>query len=180
MNIILIGPPGSGKSTQGDLLSKKLHIPYYSVGQILRRIAQSDRPDAKKIEGYLNSGNLLPNDVVMPIIEEHLEGKNHENGFILDGFPRIVEQAEKFKHPIDKVIYIDLPDKEALWRIAKRTDKRHDQSAMTILHRLELYHKEIDKVHDLYEKQGILIKIDGMPSAEEIHKNILQAVGFKS
>lgn len=176
MNIILIGPPGSGKSTQGDLLSKKLKLPYFSVGQILRKLSEGNSEKAEELKKYMDAGNLLPDDVIMPIIEDHLKHKDHHNGFIMDGFPRHLDQAHGFSQHIDKVIYIDLPDKEALWRIAKRTDKRHDQSAATIIHRLEVFHKETDKVRAFYEKQGKLIKVDGMPSIEKIHASILKAL----
>lgn len=176
MNIILIGPPGSGKSTQGDLLSKKLKLPYFSVGRILRKIAEDKSEKAEKLKKYMDAGNLLPDNIIMPIIEDHIKHEDHQNGFIMDGFPRHLDQAEGFSQPVDKVIYIDLPDKEALWRIAKRTDKRHDQSAATILHRLEVFHRDTDKVRAYYEKQGKLIKVDGMPSIEKIHASIVKAL----
>lgn len=176
MNIILIGPPGSGKSTQGKLLSEKLNLPYFSVGQILRDIAQTDDPQAEKIRSYTEKGDLLPDDIVIPIIEKHVAHADHQNGFILDGFPRVLDQAKMFNHHIDKVIYVSLDDKEALWRIAKRTDKRHDQSAATILHRIQVFHEQTDKVIEYYRNKGLLVEIDGMPSIEEIHKDILSKI----
>ena len=176
MNIILIGPPGSGKSTQGGLLSKKLDLPYFSVGHILRKIAEGDSDEAKEIQGYLREGNLLPDEIILPILTKHLEHEDHAHGFILDGFPRNIDQAQQFDQKIDNVIYIRLDDKEALWRIAKRTDKRHDQSATTILHRIDVFHKQTDKVIEYYREKGLLIEIDGHPSVEDIHTSILQAL----
>lgn len=173
MNIILIGPPGSGKSTQGALLSEALHLPYFSVGSILRAIAQGTDSQALEIRKFVDAGNLLSSDVILPILETHLQHENHKNGFILDGFPRSLEEAQKFSHHIDKVIYIRLPDKEALWRIAKRTDKRNDQSAATILHRIDVFHEETDKVIAYYKAKNIVFEVDGLPSAQEIHNQIL-------
>lgn len=176
MNIILIGPPGSGKSTQGTLLSEALKLPYFSVGSILRSLAEGSDDRANMIRGFLDAGNLLPADIVLSIIHEHLQHENHKNGFILDGFPRSLEEAQKFDQHIDKVIYIRLPDKESLWRIAKRTDKRHDQSASTILHRIEVFHEETDKVVAYYKEKGLVLEVDGMPSAEDIHQQIIQSL----
>lgn len=180
MNIILIGPPGSGKSTQGKLLSEKLNIPYFSVGQILRSIAEGDSEDAKNIKKYITQGNLLPDEVVVPIVEKYITEDSHAKGFILDGFPRVFEQARDFKHDIDHVIYVSLDDKEALWRIAKRTDKRNDQSAATILHRLEVFHAQTDKVIQFYRQKGILIEVDGHPSIDDIHAEILEKLNATS
>ncbi len=176
MNIILIGPPGSGKSTQGALLSQALSLPYFSVGSILRSLAEGDSQQAQTIRSYINEGNLLPDHIIMPILDAHLAHEDHKNGFILDGFPRDVEQAKAFTQHIDVVVYIRLPDKESLWRIAKRTDKRHDQSAATILHRIEVFHEQTDKVIEYYASQGILKEIDGMPDPQTIHTSILQAL----
>lgn len=176
MNIILIGPPGSGKSTQGALLSKVMSLPYFSVGSILRGIAEGDSQQSQTIRSYLNEGNLLPDDIIMPILDAHLAHEDHKNGFILDGFPRDLNQAKAFNQHIDVVLYIRLPDKESLWRIAKRTDKRHDQSAATILHRIEVFHEQTDKVIEYYKSLGILIEIDGMPDPQTIHSAIRSAL----
>lgn len=173
MNIVLIGPPGSGKSTQGILLGEKLHIPYFSVGQILRNKAEGTSEDAQMIKEYVDKGDLLPDSIMMPLVESYVAEIGH-NGFIMDGFPRHIEQAKQFKQHIDKVIYVSLPDEEAIVRITHRTDKRNDQSEATILHRLDVFHEQTDKVIEYYRENGKLIEIDGMPSVEEIHTNILR------
>src|SRR5664279_4220525 len=118
MKLIIIGIQGAGKSTQGNLLNKKLKVPYLSTGHIFRDIAKERTPLGRYIKETMNAGYLIPDSKTMEIVSEYLARPEYETGYILDGFPRTVTQAEKFKNGIDKVVYLEVSDKEALKRIA--------------------------------------------------------------
>ncbi|OGK29453.1 hypothetical protein A3B02_01395 [Candidatus Roizmanbacteria bacterium RIFCSPLOWO2_01_FULL_42_14] len=177
MNIVLIGIPGSGKSTQGKLLSEKLEIPYIAMGGILRDIADESTKRGKRIKTTLEHGDLLPDDEVIAIAREYLSKPENSHGYIIDGFPRTVNQAQNFSHDIDTVLLVMLDDKEALWRIALRIDPRNDQSAATIMHRLKVFHRDTDPLIEFYKQAGVLHEIDGYPSIEEVHTAILKELG---
>ncbi len=177
MRIILIGIPGAGKSTQGNLLSKQLKLPYLSTGHIFRLLSKDKSPQGRYIKEMLHSGNLIPDTKTLPIVEEYLSRSAYSRGYILDGFPRTVHQAKEFKQKIDKVIYIGLEDKDALWRIAFRTEERDDQAAATIIHRIQTFHTSTDPVIEYYREAGLLEDIDGNGTIDEVNERILRTLG---
>lgn len=179
MNIILIGIQGSGKSTQGNLLSEKLAIPYLSTGHIIREMAKEKTPMGRYIKETTYAGILIPDNIMIPIVSDYLKRKEYANGFILDGFPRTIEQAEKLPTVIDKVFYLEVSDKEALWRLSMQniSSERHDDTISAIRKRIESFHTYTKPVLDHYRKKGTLVEIDGEKEIEEIHKQILEHLG---
>jgi len=158
MKIVLIGIQGSGKSTQGNLLSEKLGIPYLSTGHIFREIAKEKTPLGRYIKEVMNAGYLIPDDKTLEIVNEYLGRAEYEKGYILDGFPRTPAQAEAFRNGINKVIYLNVSDKEALWRLAGRNDtEREDETLNAILRRIESFHKFTKPVLDFYRAKGTLV-----------------------
>jgi len=180
MKIILIGIQGSGKSTQGNLLRDKLKTPYLSTGHIFREIAKEKTSLGRYVKEVMNAGFLIPDGKTVHIVSEYLKKPEYENGYILDGFPRTLEQVEEFENGVDKVIYLRVSDKEALWRLSYRNgdkgEEREDETLTAIRRRIELFHKLTEPVLDHYEKRGILIEINGEKPIEDIHKEILEKI----
>ncbi len=177
-NLILIGIQGSGKSTQGNLLKKKLDLPYLSTGHIFRDIAKEHTPLGRHIKEVMNSGFLISDSQTLKIVTEYLSRPEYADGYILDGFPRTLKQAESFEHPVSKVIYLEVSDKEALWRLSYRegaeADGREDETLAAIRKRIELFHEHTKPVLDFYRHHHKLININGEQTVEKIHHEIME------
>ena len=123
MNIILLGAPGAGKGTQAEVISEHLSIPQISTGNIIREALKSGTELGKKVQSYMDAGQLVPDHVVIDIIKDRLAAGDSSNGFILDGFPRTIAQAEaldSMKVNIDKVIDIEVADEKIIERMSGR------------------------------------------------------------
>ena len=177
MKFVLIGIQGSGKSTQGNILSKLFKIPYLSTGHIFREIAKEKTTLGRYIKETINAGILVPDEKTIEIVNGYLSRPEYKRGYILDGFPRTLKQGEKFKNNVDKVIYLRIPDKEALWRLIHRSEQRDDETLPAIKKRIEMFHEFTDPVIEHYEKEKRLIDIDGTKSIEEVNKQILECLG---
>ncbi len=170
MNILVLGPIGSGKSTQADLLAQQLAIPHLSGGDVLHYASESTDPKYKDIRKKMLSGELVDGDMVIELMEEHLKGKEHKKGTIIDGFPRNIEEAKKFSVLINKVVYITLPDAEVIKRLTIRG--REDDTPEVIQNRIRIYHSETEPVLNFYREKGVLEEIDGNRSVEEVSLDI--------
>lgn len=175
MKIILMGIQGSGKSTQGNLLAKKLSVPYLSTGHIFREMAKEKTKLGRYIKEVMTAGYLIPDKKTLEIVNGYLSRREYESGYILDGFPRNTVQIKAFKESIGKVFYLRVSDKEALWRLSYRNDiVREDETLKAIRKRIELFHKFTEPVLEYYRIRGILVEINGERSVEEIHKEIMR------
>jgi|CXWL01.1.fsa_nt_gi adenylate kinase len=180
MNLIILGPQGSGKGTQAKLLAEKFGLAHLSSGDLLRAEAASGTPKGKLIADLLAKGDLLPFETVLEVLEPAIN--NAKGGFILDGTPRDVKQAEyldyflgKIGVKIDRVIYLSLPVEDSLARLLKRAQIEHrsDDTPETIKHRLEVYETETSPVLDYYRAKDLVLEIDGRPDIQTIFKDIL-------
>ena len=127
LNLILLGPPGSGKGTQGERLQADLRLPYYATGDILRAAVREGTDLGREAKEYMDRGDLVPDEVIIGMISERIEGKEAADGFILDGFPRTTAQAEALDEAIDRLerrltaaILIDVSDEEVVRRLSGR------------------------------------------------------------
>jgi len=182
MNLILLGPPGAGKGTQGHRLSERYNIPEISTGDILRAAVHKGTPLGQEAKSYMDRGALVPDEVMIGIVRERLAQDDTEGGFILDGFPRTVAQAEALMHlaeeqqrPIAHVISIEVPQEELLQRLAGRRqlEGRYDDTDEAIHHRLEVYERETAPLIDYYRRQGLLRCIVGVGTIDEIFQRIV-------
>jgi adenylate kinase len=143
LNLILLGPPGSGKGTQGERLQEDFRLPYYATGDILRAAVKDGTEVGKQAKEYMDRGDLVPDEVIIGVIAERLQGEEASDGFILDGFPRTVPQAEaldekmkELRREITGVILIDVPEDEVLRRLGGRRTCEKNPS--------HIYHLEFD------------------------------------
>lgn len=177
MKIVLIGIQGSGKSTQGELLQKRLNVPFLATGNIFRQLAKEENELGKYIREIMFAGYLIPDEKVLEIVSNYLAKPEYKNGYVLDGFPRTVAQAESFKDGADYVVYLKVSDEEALKRISNRNDSaRKDETPEAIQRRVEAFHKQTEPVIEYYRKKGQLIEVNGEDSIEEIHKTIFSKI----
>ena len=167
---IFIGPPGSGKGTYAELIEEQLGIKHISTGELLREAVASESEVGRKAKEYMESGRLVPDDIMNIIVDELLP----ENNFILDGYPRTLPQAEFLDMitDIDLVFYFDVPDEVIFDRLLKR--KRKDDTRETIEKRLREYEILTVPLLDYYE--GKLIELDSDRKIEEVVNDVIEII----
>lgn len=174
MKIVLIGIQGAGKSTQGNMLSQELNIPYLSSGHIFRMMAKEKTQLGRWLKETLNAGALVPDDMTLKIVMEYLQKPEYTNGYIIDGFPRTLAQAEAFSDGTEKAVFIDVSDKEALWRISGRVSDRDDETLQAIRKRISLFHELTAEVIEFYRDKGSLIQVNGEQEVEGVFTDIMK------
>lgn len=186
MRIVLLGPPGAGKGTQCLMLSKEKKIPHISTGEILREAVAGGTSLGQKVKALLDSGDLVPDATVIDLIRERIKKKDCDKGFLLDGFPRTVEQAKaltvlltELDKDLTHVIEIMVADSLLLERIRKRGEQgssRSDDDVKVASKRLEVYWKLTAPVTKYYKDLGKVVGVDGLGTIEEVHARILSAL----
>jgi adenylate kinase len=185
MNIILLGPPGAGKGTQGDLLADSTGHPQISTGDLLRKAVKDQTDLGKQARGYMDQGLLVPDEIIMGLIEEVLASPEARDGVLMDGFPRTVAQAEAVDAylkrrggGIDHVVCLEVEEEELVRRLLGRASEqgRSDDNEQAIRQRLSVYHGQTEPLVSFYESRGIVRRIDAVGSIEEISERVRQAV----
>ena len=205
MNIIFLGPPGAGKGTQAQRICDELKIPQISTGDILRRAIKEETPVGLKAKAFVESGKLVPDDILIEIIKDRLAQDDCKPGYILDGFPRTVPQAEALETiaKIDVVVEIAVDDDALVKRLSGRRvclkcgatyhvstlggktvcDKcgdnliqRKDDNPETVQDRLNVYHTQTAPLISFYQERGLLKTFDGMQDINVVYESIMDAL----
>ena len=178
--IIMIGGPGSGKSTYSEIITKKLGIPHIYTGDMMRKLAQQDTPDGRKVKELLSKGEFAPLDIVIKAVKERVSQSDAKNGYVFDGFPRNVIQANKMKEEgigYDYVINLQVSEEEVIKRLTARG--RADDKPEIIKNRIKVYHRETAPLLDYFKKEIINIKAEG-GTPESIANEIIKKVENES
>ena len=184
MIIILLGPPGSGKGTQANFIQNKLSIPHLSTGDILRQSVKNETDLGNKVKNIMAKGELVSDDLVLDVIKERVSQSDCNLGFILDGYPRNITQAESLNivlkdidRNIDRILFLDVDFEVLESRIESRTkenneEKRADDTSEVLIKRLEEYKIQTAPLGEYYSNNKIFKKINGMKSISEVSLDI--------
>ena len=182
MRLVLLGPPGAGKGTQAARVACRFGTPHIATGDIFRANVAEGTELGRAAQEYMDRGDLVPDDVVIAMVMERLAADDCEAGFVLDGFPRTVEQAEALDRqlvelgsPLQGVLCFDITEDELLRRLAERAAAQHraDDVEQTIRHRLEVFSVKTRPLIDYYRHRRLLTMVDGVGKVEEITGRIL-------
>ena len=184
MIIILLGPPGSGKGTQANFIQSKLSIPHLSTGDILRQSVKNETDLGNKVKNIMAKGELVSDDLVLDVIKERVSQSDCNLGFILDGYPRNITQAESLNivlkdidRNIDRILFLDVDFEVLESRIESRTkenneEKRADDTSEVLIKRLEEYKIQTAPLGEYYSNNKKFKKINGMKSISEVSLDI--------
>ena len=187
MNIILFGAPGAGKGTQANFLTSEFDLVQISTGDMLREAVKRKTELGMQVESIMANGGLVPDEIIFSLITDRLNDKENKKGFIFDGFPRNLKQAQKLDEIISYmnihlnfVFHIDVDEKILTSRIENRAKQekitRKDDTSSILIERLKVFNRETKPVLDHYSNQKILNVIDGMGSIEEVSSNISMVI----
>jgi adenylate kinase len=185
MRIVLLGAPGSGKGTQAALLKDYYSIPHISTGDLLRQAVASGTPLGLKAKEIMDRGELVPDDVMLNLIRERLGAPDVSDGFILDGYPRNLSQAQaleavlaELEQPVEEAVLIEVNPEMVVERIARRAaeEGRSDDTETVVRNRLRIYEEQTAPVAGFYAEAGVLTRVLGEGSIEEVLERIKGAL----
>jgi len=185
LDILLLGPQGAGKGTQGRLIAREHDVPHIATGDILRTAIAGGTELGRQAEPLLNSGQLVPDGIMIDLIRDRLARDDTEDGFVLDGFPRTATQAEaldemlnQIDRPLGVVIEFQLPEQLAVERLLRRAEEegRADDTPEAIRTRLALYNEQTAPLVEYYRSRGILVAVHANRTIEQVFDEIQDAL----
>jgi adenylate kinase len=178
LRVLLFGPPGSGKGTQAALLAERLGVPAISTGDMLRQAVTGGTELGQKVAGILAAGSLVDDDTMAEVVKERLRRADARRGFLLDGYPRTLGQADMLESilreqgaSMDAAILLEVPEEELVRRMTGR--QRADDGAEVVRHRLRLYREKTTPLVGHYERLGLLRRVDGNRGVPEVAESIV-------
>jgi adenylate kinase len=181
LNIVMLGAPGAGKGTQAVRIAETHGIPHISTGEMLRGAIAAGSELGQKVKEIVESGALVPDELVVEVIRERLAQPDAQNGFVLDGFPRTIGQAEaldlllsELGRPLEIVLELELAEETAVERMLGRAadQGRADDTPEVIKNRFEVYRRQTEPLSNYYRSTGILVAIDSSPGMDEVFVEI--------
>ncbi len=191
MRIVLLGPPGAGKGTQAQVIAGKIGVPAISTGDIFRANVSGQTELGRKAKTYMDAGDLVPDEITVAMVKDRLAEPDAESGFLLDGFPRTISQAEQLRsslvdlgHALDCVLELVVAEEELVRRLSGRRMlvdgqmvQRDDDKPETVRRRLQVYREQTAPLSGFYEDEGLLARIDAIGEVDEVTARALAACG---
>jgi adenylate kinase len=191
VRVVLLGPPGAGKGTQAKIIAAELGVPAISTGDIFRANVSGSTELGRKAKTYMDAGDLVPDEITVAMVRDRLDEPDAKAGFLLDGFPRTVEQAERLRdslaeqgNGLDRVLELVVDEDELVRRLSGRRMlvdgkmvQRDDDKPETVRHRLEVHREQTAPLSGWYEEQGLLTRIDAIGAIDEVTGRALKALG---
>ncbi len=191
MRVVLLGPPGAGKGTQAQVIAGRLGVPAISTGDIFRANVSGHTELGKQAKAYMDAGDLVPDEITVAMVSDRLAEPDAKAGFLLDGFPRTIAQAEQLRdslaemgHALDRCLELVVDEDELVRRLSGRRMlvdgawvQRDDDKPETVRHRLEVYREQTAPLSGFYERAGLLARIDAIGEIDEVTRRALEALG---
>ena len=190
MRVVLLGPPGAGKGTQAQIVAGQLGVPAISTGDIFRANVTGQTELGLQAKRYMDAGDLVPDEITVAMVKDRLAETDAKGGFLLDGFPRTIAQAEQLReslqelgHPLDCVLELVVDEDELVRRLSGRRMlvdgqwvQRSDDEPETVRYRLQVYREQTAPLSGWYESEGLLSRIDAIGAVEEVTQRAMDAL----
>ena len=191
MRVVLLGPPGAGKGTQAQVIAGRLGVPAISTGDIFRANVSGQTELGQQAKAYMDAGDLVPDEITVAMVSDRLAEPDAKVGFLLDGFPRTIAQAEQLRdslaemgHVLNCCLELVVDEDELVRRLSGRRMlvdgawvQRDDDKPETVRHRLEVYREQTAPLSGFYERAGLLTRIDAIGEIDEVTRRALEALG---
>jgi adenylate kinase len=191
VRVVLLGPPGAGKGTQAQVIARRLNVPAISTGDIFRANVSGQTELGQQAKAYMDAGDLVPDEITVAMVSDRLAEPDAKAGFLLDGFPRTIAQAEQLRdslaemgHVLDCCLELVVDEDELVRRLSGRRMlvdgawvQRDDDKPETVRHRLEVYREQTAPLSGFYERAGLLARIDAIGEIDEVTRRALEALG---